>query len=76
MDLENIEVRGGHSRLSLFFCLFLFCFVFFFCIVKIIVDLYAINKGNKGDTKKFPSYLTTTRGDSLPKLRGQVRRRW
>ena len=54
MDLENIEVRGGHSRLSLFFVLF--CFLFVFCIVKIIVDLYAINKGNKGDTKKFPSY--------------------
>ena len=43
MDLENIEVRGGHSRLSFFF------FFFRFGIVKIIVGLYAINKGNKGE---------------------------
>ena len=49
---------------------------FLFCIVKIIFDLYVINRGNKGDTKKFPSYLNTTRGDSMPRLREQVRRRW
>ena len=43
IDLENIEVRGGHSRLSFFFSPF--------GILKIIVGLYAINKKAKVVTK-------------------------